>query len=203
MLNVELEQYELKIQHYEHLYEQELATFQSEIYRAESSYQIYHLNELMDFVKIYVHHHTKLLLHQIRYKESYFRVKLLRHHQRYRSQSRSNTIDVYPQIIVDVSKVTLNQNQLDYLSRTGQLHFLQNSSSIVEFCITYSVNTILTYSGPNYIRANQSCLHSHQHRGRQVKQEHENVMNTIRAYLVRVYHMPPTAIIINRLLTFH
>jgi hypothetical protein len=30
MLNAELEQYELKIQHYEHLYEQELATFQSE-----------------------------------------------------------------------------------------------------------------------------------------------------------------------------
>jgi cell fate regulator YaaT (PSP1 superfamily) len=33
MLNAELEQYELKIQHYEHLYEQELATFQSEIYK--------------------------------------------------------------------------------------------------------------------------------------------------------------------------
>jgi hypothetical protein len=31
MLNTELERYELKIQHYEHLYEQELATFQSEI----------------------------------------------------------------------------------------------------------------------------------------------------------------------------
>jgi hypothetical protein len=33
MLNVELERYDLKIQHYEHLYEQELATFQSEIYK--------------------------------------------------------------------------------------------------------------------------------------------------------------------------
>ena len=40
MLNAELEQYELKIQHYEHLFEQELATFQSEIYKTESSYQI-------------------------------------------------------------------------------------------------------------------------------------------------------------------
>jgi hypothetical protein len=40
MFNTELERYELKIQHYEHLYEQELATFQSEIYRAKSSYQI-------------------------------------------------------------------------------------------------------------------------------------------------------------------
>jgi hypothetical protein len=31
-----------------------------------------------------------------------------------------------------------------------------------------------------------------------VKQEHENVMNTIRGYLVRVYHMPPTATIIKQ-----
>ncbi len=31
-----------------------------------------------------------------------------------------------------------------------------------------------------------------------MKQEHENVMNTIRAYLVRVYHMPPTATIIKQ-----
>src|SRR5271163_4605217 len=60
MLNAELEQYELKIQQYEYLYEQELATFQSEIYKTESSYQICHLNELMYFVKIYVYHHTKL-----------------------------------------------------------------------------------------------------------------------------------------------
>jgi hypothetical protein len=68
MLNAELEQYELKIQHYEHLYEQELVTFQSEIYKTESSYQISHLNEVMYFVKIYVYHHTELLLCQIRYK---------------------------------------------------------------------------------------------------------------------------------------
>jgi hypothetical protein len=126
MLNTELEHYELKIQHYEHLYEQELATFQSEIYKTESSYQICHLNELIYFVKIYIYHHTKLLLRQIRYKESCFHVKLIRHHRRRRrrrhpSFTLSNTIDVYPRIIVDVPKVSLNQNQLDYLSRTGKL----------------------------------------------------------------------------------
>ncbi len=125
MLNVKLEQYELKIQHYEHLYEQELATFQSEIYKTESSYQICHLNELMYYVKIYLYHHTKLLLRQIRYKESCFHVRLLRHHRRRRrrlhSFTLSNTTDVYPQIIVDVPKVSLNRNELDYLSRTGKL----------------------------------------------------------------------------------
>jgi hypothetical protein len=137
-------------------------------------------------------------LHPIRYKESYFRVKLLRYHRCHQSRSSSQTIDVYPQVIVDAPKVTLNQSLLDYLSRTGQLHFLQNSSAVFQFYITYSGNTILTYSGPNYIRPNQSCLHSHEHRQRQVKQEHENVMNTIRAYLVRIYHMPPMATIIKQ-----
>jgi hypothetical protein len=120
MLNVKLEQYELKIQRYEHLYEQELATFQSEIYKTESPYQICHLNELMHFAKIYIYHHKKLLLRQIRYKESCFHAKLLRHHRRHKSRSPSKTIDVYPQIIVDVPKVTLNESQLDYLSRAGQ-----------------------------------------------------------------------------------
>jgi hypothetical protein len=124
MLNVELEQYELKIQHYEHLYEQELVAFESEIYKTKPSYQMYYLNELMYFVIIYIYHHTKLFMRHIRYKESCFHVKLLRHHRRHQSLISNKTIDVYPQIIVDVPKVSLNQNQLDYLSRTGQLRFL-------------------------------------------------------------------------------
>jgi hypothetical protein len=198
MLNAELERYELKIQHYEHLYEQGLVTFQSEIYKTESSYQISHLSELMYFVKIYVYHHTKLLLHQIRYKESCFHVKLLRQQRRHKSRSASKTIDVYPQIIVDVPKITLNRSQLDYLSRTGQLRSLRNSSSIVEFCITYLINTILTYSGPNYIRSNQSYLYSHGCRQKQVQQEYENIMNTVTSHLVRVYHMPNTSTIIKQ-----
>jgi hypothetical protein len=80
MLNLELEQYEIKIQHYEDLYEKELATFQSEIYNTGSLYQIEHRNKIVYFVKIYVHHHTQRLLRQIRYNESCFHVKLLRHH---------------------------------------------------------------------------------------------------------------------------
>ncbi len=125
MLNVELEQYELKIQHYEHRYEQELATFQSEVYKTESSYQICRLNELMHFVQIYVYQHTKLLIRQIRYKESCFHAKLLRHHRRRRQSLASRkAIDVYPRIIVDIPKVSLNRTQLDYLSLTGKLELL-------------------------------------------------------------------------------
>jgi hypothetical protein len=66
----------MEIQQYEDLYEQELTTFQSEIYKTQSSYQIDRFNELMYYVKIYVYHHTQLLLRQVRYKESCFHVKL-------------------------------------------------------------------------------------------------------------------------------
>ncbi len=72
MLNTELERYEMEIQQYEDLYEQELATFQSEIYKTQSSYQIDHFNELMYYVKIYVYYHTQLLLRQVRYKRILF-----------------------------------------------------------------------------------------------------------------------------------
>jgi hypothetical protein len=76
----------------------------------------------MYYVKIYLYHHTKLLLRQIRYKESCFHVKLLRYHRRrYHSFALSNTTDVHPQIIVNIPKVSLNRNELDYLSRTGKL----------------------------------------------------------------------------------
>jgi hypothetical protein len=73
----------------------------------------------------------------------------------------------------------LNQSSLDYLSRTGQLHSLRNSSSIVEFCISYLINTILTYSRSNYIRPNQSCLYSYERRQKQAQQEYENIMDIV------------------------
>jgi hypothetical protein len=138
------------------------------------------------------------LLRQIRYKESCSHVKLLRHRRCHKSRSPSKTIDVYPQIIVDVPKVKLNQSQLDYLSRTGQLRSLRNSSSIVEFCITHFINTILTYLGPNYIRPNQSYLYSYERRQKQVQQEYENIMDTVTSYLVRIYHMPNSSTIIKQ-----
>jgi len=197
MLNTELVRYELKIQHYEHLYEQGLATFQSEIYTTQSSYQIAHLNELMCFVKIYVYHHIQLLLRQIRYKESCSHVKLLRHHQRHQTRSSNKTnINVYPQIIVDIPKAKLNQSQLNYLSLTGQLYSLQISSSIVDLCVTYSANAILTSLGPNYIRPNQSYLYSYERQRKHMQREYESIMDTVIAYLVRVYHMRNSSTII-------
>jgi hypothetical protein len=53
-------------------------------------------------------------------------------------------------------------------------------------------------SGPNCIKSNQSCLHSYEHRQKQVKKEHQQMMNTITAYIVRVHHIPNTSNIIGQ-----
>ncbi|CAF5184550.1 unnamed protein product, partial [Rotaria magnacalcarata] len=82
--------------------------------------------------------------------------------------SKQQIVDVYPQIIVDVPKISLNRIQLDYLSK----------------------------SGPNYIRSNQSSLHSYKHQEKHVQQEHKNIMNVITRYLIREHHIPLTATII-------
>jgi len=131
MLNVELEQYEIKIQHYEHLYQQELTTLYSHISNPTSSDHQCQVNVLMHFIKLYFDHHTNRLIRQIRYKESCLRIKLIRQH-RHHSLSKKKTSNVYPQIIVDIPKVSLNRIQLDYLSRNGELKI-----SVIQLSIIY------------------------------------------------------------------
>jgi hypothetical protein len=128
MLNTELEQYEMKIQHYEYQYEQELTSFNSEIFKIDSSYQMYRLGMFQHLVKNYLYHYTKTIINQIRYRESCLHIKLTRHRRRrqcshgcHQSYATKTIIDVYPQIIVDVPKAaSLNAIQLEYLSRTGK-----------------------------------------------------------------------------------
>ncbi len=121
MLHVKLEQYENKIQYYEHLYQQDLATLELQISNPTSSDQKCQVQILMYFVKQYFNHHTDRFLRQIRYRESCLHAKLLRHYRRQSSSSSTKkTIDVYPQIIIDVPKVSLNHIQLDYLSHNGK-----------------------------------------------------------------------------------
>jgi hypothetical protein len=128
MLHTELEEYEIKIQHYEYLYEQEITAFKSETSRINASYQMHHFDMLIHFVKVYLYHHTNILIRQIRYKESCHHVKLIRHHHhRQLLSTTKQIIDIYPQIIVDIPKVSLNRIQLDYLSRNGKLKLLFNS----------------------------------------------------------------------------
>ena len=124
MLNTELGRYEVEIEQYEYQIEQELSTFESETSKTNSSYQISHVNELVHYVKTYLYHHTNLLIRQIRYKEACLHVKLIRHQRRYQSVKTRKLIDVYPQIIVDIPKVSLNSIQLEYLSHTGKLEHI-------------------------------------------------------------------------------
>jgi hypothetical protein len=47
-------------------------------------------------------------------------IKLIRHYHRQLLSTAKTSTDVYPQIIVDIPKVSLNRIQLDYLSRNGK-----------------------------------------------------------------------------------
>ncbi|CAF1531351.1 unnamed protein product, partial [Adineta steineri] len=168
MLNAELEQYEIKIQHYEYLYQQGLTTLYSQVSNPTSSNHKCQVHIVLHFLKSYFNHHTNLLIRQIRYKESCLHVKLSSHHRRH-SRLKKKTIDVYPQIIVDIPKVSLNRIQLDYLSRNG----------------------------PNYVRPNQTYVYSHKYRQKRVEQEYNRMLDVIVPYLVRVHYISNTSTIIS------
>ncbi|CAF5011624.1 unnamed protein product, partial [Rotaria socialis] len=73
----------------------------------------------MTLLKCYLSHYTNRLIRQIRYKEACVHVQLVRKHHRH-LLSKQQIVDVYPQIIVDVPKISLNRIQLDYLSKSGK-----------------------------------------------------------------------------------
>jgi hypothetical protein len=146
----------------------------------------------MHFVEAYLYHHTNRLIRRIRYKESCLHLKLDRHHRRrHRRQSlaTSRMIDIYPQIIVDVPKFSLNRTQLEYLSQIGKFKIL--FPSYLDYLIPFHLGT-------NYIRPNQSYLHSYERRQKQIKEEHKNMMNIITPYLVRVYRMSNASTLIKQ-----
>ena len=119
-----LEQYEMNIHQCERLYERQLTRFEFETVNITSLHQIGHLDQLIYYVKIYVHQHIKLFLRQVRYKESCCHMKLVRQHRRCHRQPRrfNSILDAYPQITINVPNVSLNPQQLDYLSRTGEFY---------------------------------------------------------------------------------
>ena len=54
------------------------------------------------------------------------------------------------------------------------------------------------YLGPNYIRPNQTYLHTFERLQKQIKREHDNIMNVLTPYLIGVYHIPKTSLIIKQ-----
>ncbi|CAF4502130.1 unnamed protein product [Rotaria socialis] len=71
----------------------------------------------MTLLKCYLSHYTNRLIRQISYTEACVHVKLVRRHHRH-LLSKQQIVDVYPQIIVDIPKISLNRIQLDYLSKS-------------------------------------------------------------------------------------
>ena len=140
MLNVELEQYENKIEHYEHLYQQDLNALQLQILTSTSSDQKRKADILMDLVISYLQHHTNSLIRYIRFKESRLHDKLIRHRRRHLLTPKK-IIDVYPQVIIDVPRVSMSLMQLNYLSRNGKLKLLLNryfnNSTIYKYVYSY------------------------------------------------------------------
>ncbi|CAF4576880.1 unnamed protein product [Rotaria socialis] len=121
----------------------------------------------MTLLKCYLSHYTNRLIRKIRYKEAWVHVTLARQHRRH-LLSKQQIVDVYPQIIVDVPKISLNRIQLDYLSKSGR----------------------------NYIRSTQSSLHSYKHQEKHVQEEHKNIMNVITRYPICERHIALKATII-------
>ncbi|CAF2063118.1 unnamed protein product, partial [Rotaria magnacalcarata] len=116
-LNDQLKNYELKLQHYEDLYQTEINIFESKLIQTSLNHQHIQADIFMTLLKCYLSHYTNRLIRQIRYKEACVHVKLVRRHHRH-LLSKQQIVDVYPQIIADVPKISLNRIQLDYLSKS-------------------------------------------------------------------------------------
>ncbi|CAM4905503.1 unnamed protein product [Rotaria socialis] len=117
-LNDQLKNYELKLQDYEDLYQTEINIFESKLIQTSLNHQHIQADIFMTLLKCYLSHYTNRLIRQIRYKEACVHVKLVRQHRRRHLLSKQQIVDVYPQIIVDVPKISLNRIQLDYLSKS-------------------------------------------------------------------------------------
>ncbi|CAF3750637.1 unnamed protein product [Rotaria socialis] len=118
-LNDQLKNYELKLQDYEDLYQTEINIFESKLIQTSLNHQHIQADIFMTLLKCYFTHHTNRLIRQIRYKEACLHVKLVRQHRRH-LLLKQQIVDVYPQIIVDVPKISLNRLQLDYLSKSNK-----------------------------------------------------------------------------------
>ncbi|CAF4898878.1 unnamed protein product, partial [Rotaria socialis] len=116
-LNDQLKNYELKLQDYEDLYQTEINIFESKLMQTSLNHQHIQADIFRTLLKCYLSHCTNRLIRQIRYKEACVHVKLVRKHHRH-LLSKQQIVDVYPQIIVDVPKISLNRIQLDYLSKS-------------------------------------------------------------------------------------
>lgn len=108
-LNDLMRDYEEKLSAIELQYQEELANF-------GNTYLTPTLTRLM---KKYVLQRVNQFKRENRFKMTMFREKLYRRRKHHLKSSQRQTIDVYPQTMVDVSSLPLSEAELSYLSSTG------------------------------------------------------------------------------------
>ncbi|CAF3339065.1 unnamed protein product [Rotaria socialis] len=141
-LNDQLKKYELKLKHYEDLYQNEINMFESKLIQTSLNHQHTQVGISMTLLKYYLSHHTNQLIRQIRYREACVHVKLVRQHHRH-LLSKQQIVDVYPHIIADVPTIALNRLQLDYLSKSnkGGIFHIGNSADYEKKAEAYRQKT--------------------------------------------------------------
>ena len=123
-LHMKLEQYELQLLDYEQHFHREFSDLEMNLSKEHSSDTKGEFDRIMQCLQALFDHQKNRTVRTIRYRESYLRaaLKKLQRRQASRNRKKKNVmmmVDVYPQVIVDVKKLCLNRNQLDYLSHHG------------------------------------------------------------------------------------
>ena len=119
-----LEQYEANLLENENQYQNDLSNFERQLWRYHYSENKAHCDRMVQSVQDYLNRRQHRMMRTIRYGEACVRTALrkLQRNQTSRKNNSKNKriVDVYPQVILDVSKTSLNQRQLDYLSHRGK-----------------------------------------------------------------------------------
>ena len=120
-LNELMQDYEHKLSIIELRYQQELTNFDNNHLTTCSKTKQSPLTRLM---KKYVFHRFNQFKRENRFNMTIFRGKLYRRRKHHLKSNRRQTIEVYPQTIVDVSTLPLSETELFYLSSTGCRSYL-------------------------------------------------------------------------------
>jgi hypothetical protein len=132
-----LKHYETQLLDYDHLYEQEWYNLEIELLKQYYPANKLNYDQIIECLQNFLNHRQYRTIRTIRYREACMGVALRKIQRRHMSKKTKNTnknkkkkknrmIEVYPQVIVDTSKLCLNQRQLDYLSHRGNLIFFSS-----------------------------------------------------------------------------
>ena len=118
-----LQDYETKLLDCEHRYQDEFSKLEMQLWKQHYSETRDHYDRMMQSLQDYFDQHKHRTMRTIRYREACVRTalqKLQRRQMSRKSKKKAKKVDVYPQVIVDTKKLSLNQRQLDYLSQRGE-----------------------------------------------------------------------------------